>query len=437
MNKAVFLNTLERKLQVLAEDERKDIINEYTDYINQRIYDGENEINIINDFGDIDEFVTEILSAYHISTDFIPIQKKKIKKNSSLNSTFSKAMNYMGSVVNKAGHSIKENTKNVIKKADNYLENYNKMKKSELEVKKAEKQYLSVLKKLRKKKEEEKVKQKETSKENIYLHQQYEKRDDIQENNIPERINTNTKSSHTLPYQIEELDGLEIPYKEDEPREVHINEKLVELNKVTQQIRKEKYEIKQLKKTNNSKQIQDKKPEIQVIKNISIKKNNQTQKSELYPTHRNIFTELLKIFASLLKITYKIIYGSIIITLYLTLLITYICFYITFIALKIPIFAIHLITNITTGLISGIFIAFSIFLLFAAYYYDLSFLYYGVLFTGITFMMMGITLCINKLVKIITNKIIEAHKLFLDAYVIPLKNLFKKTGGDIKNESSC
>lgn len=67
MNKKQFLEKLEKRLNILEEDERKDIINEYKDIIEEKIKHGKKEEEAVKDFGDFDELVKEILKAYKIN----------------------------------------------------------------------------------------------------------------------------------------------------------------------------------------------------------------------------------------------------------------------------------------------------------------------------------------------------------------------------------
>lgn len=69
MSKDEFLSTLDRKLQVINEKERRDIIDEYRMHIEMKMADGKSEEEVIEDFGNIDELVDEILDAYKINTD--------------------------------------------------------------------------------------------------------------------------------------------------------------------------------------------------------------------------------------------------------------------------------------------------------------------------------------------------------------------------------
>lgn len=66
MTKKTFLEKLEKKLSVLNVEEKKDIINEYKGIIEEKIKHGMKEEEAVADFGNFDEFVSEILSAYKI-----------------------------------------------------------------------------------------------------------------------------------------------------------------------------------------------------------------------------------------------------------------------------------------------------------------------------------------------------------------------------------
>lgn len=70
MSKKDFLNKLAKKLSVLDDSERQDILTEYTDTINEKVKQGQTEEEAVKDFGDIDDLVKEILKAYKINPDF-------------------------------------------------------------------------------------------------------------------------------------------------------------------------------------------------------------------------------------------------------------------------------------------------------------------------------------------------------------------------------
>lgn len=68
MSKDEFLQTLDRRLHIINEKERRDIIDEYRSHIEMKIKEGKSEEEAIEDFGNIDELVNEILDAYKINT---------------------------------------------------------------------------------------------------------------------------------------------------------------------------------------------------------------------------------------------------------------------------------------------------------------------------------------------------------------------------------
>lgn len=68
MKKDEFLSILEKRLQIINEKERRDIIDEYRMHIEMKMQEGKSEEEAIADFGDIDELVEEILDAYSINT---------------------------------------------------------------------------------------------------------------------------------------------------------------------------------------------------------------------------------------------------------------------------------------------------------------------------------------------------------------------------------
>jgi uncharacterized membrane protein len=70
MNKKTFISELEKKLSILVENERKDIINEYKDIIDEKVKHGATEEEAVASFGNIDELVKEILSAYKINYNY-------------------------------------------------------------------------------------------------------------------------------------------------------------------------------------------------------------------------------------------------------------------------------------------------------------------------------------------------------------------------------
>ncbi len=79
MNKKKFLKILEEKLQILSEEERNDILNEYKDTIEEKVRHGSSEEEAVADFGSIEELSREILKAYKINPDYSK-NKDKVKE---------------------------------------------------------------------------------------------------------------------------------------------------------------------------------------------------------------------------------------------------------------------------------------------------------------------------------------------------------------------
>ena len=70
MTKKEFLKELEDRLQMLDEKERKDMIEEYSQHISMRMENGMKEEEAIEDFGDMDDLIAEILEAYHLDPEY-------------------------------------------------------------------------------------------------------------------------------------------------------------------------------------------------------------------------------------------------------------------------------------------------------------------------------------------------------------------------------
>ena len=70
MDKATFLVQLQKNIGMLDDGEQKDIIDEYAQHIDMKVSGGMTEAEAIEDFGDFNEFVREVLSAYHVKAPF-------------------------------------------------------------------------------------------------------------------------------------------------------------------------------------------------------------------------------------------------------------------------------------------------------------------------------------------------------------------------------
>lgn len=77
MSKKTFLDKLRKRLSILKSEEIEDIIEEYEGHINEKVSSGKTEEEAIKDFGDFDELVKEILSAYKINEDYDEEKKEK------------------------------------------------------------------------------------------------------------------------------------------------------------------------------------------------------------------------------------------------------------------------------------------------------------------------------------------------------------------------
>ena len=70
MNKKEFLDVMEKRLSMLEAQEREDMLLEYAQHIELKMQSGMSEKEAIDDFGDIDSLIAEILEAYHIDPSY-------------------------------------------------------------------------------------------------------------------------------------------------------------------------------------------------------------------------------------------------------------------------------------------------------------------------------------------------------------------------------
>ena len=103
MNKKEFLEKVEKKLSVLDEKERKDILDEYKDTISEKVKHGQSEEEAVADFGDIDELVKEVLSAYKIDPDY------DVKEES----TFNKILNDGEDLIKKGADKLAKTSRDL------------------------------------------------------------------------------------------------------------------------------------------------------------------------------------------------------------------------------------------------------------------------------------------------------------------------------------
>ncbi len=76
MTKNQFFKLLREKLDILEDNEIEDIITEYESHIEEKIKAGKTQKEAIADFGDIDELINDILSAYKVKSKNKPNESK-------------------------------------------------------------------------------------------------------------------------------------------------------------------------------------------------------------------------------------------------------------------------------------------------------------------------------------------------------------------------
>ncbi len=74
--KKEFLNFLDKRLSILKEEEKNEVLNEYSQHIDMKVQEGQSEEDAIKNFGNLDDFVDEILDAYNINSAY---NKKNIE----------------------------------------------------------------------------------------------------------------------------------------------------------------------------------------------------------------------------------------------------------------------------------------------------------------------------------------------------------------------
>lgn len=70
MSKEEFLRELERKLHVLNEQERRDVLEDYAQHIDLKIKNGQSEEEAVRSLGDPGELAAEMLDVYHINSEY-------------------------------------------------------------------------------------------------------------------------------------------------------------------------------------------------------------------------------------------------------------------------------------------------------------------------------------------------------------------------------
>ena len=99
MNKNSFINKLKKNLKILDEDEVKDIIDEYSETIDEKIKDGKTEEEAIKDFGNVDELCKEILKAYKINPKYTN-EESKFDFNEFIKSSADKLSDFTQGIIN-------------------------------------------------------------------------------------------------------------------------------------------------------------------------------------------------------------------------------------------------------------------------------------------------------------------------------------------------
>lgn len=71
MKKTEFLSELKKRISLLEDDEQQDIIDEYSQHIDNKVAKGMTEAEAIEDFGPFDQLVEELLGAYHVKASAV------------------------------------------------------------------------------------------------------------------------------------------------------------------------------------------------------------------------------------------------------------------------------------------------------------------------------------------------------------------------------
>ncbi len=107
MNKKEFLKELEKKLKILNDEERKDIIDEHRDVIEEKIKNGKSEEEAIADFGDVNDLAKEILKAYKLNPEY-----------SKTSETFDDAKESFDDFVTRSANWLSEKAKNLFQSVE-------------------------------------------------------------------------------------------------------------------------------------------------------------------------------------------------------------------------------------------------------------------------------------------------------------------------------
>ena len=66
--KKEFLNFLDKRLSILKEEEKNEVLNEYSQHIDMKVQEGQSEEDAIKNFGNFavcKDFVTELCNRFH------------------------------------------------------------------------------------------------------------------------------------------------------------------------------------------------------------------------------------------------------------------------------------------------------------------------------------------------------------------------------------
>lgn len=111
MSKAEFLQELEKRLHVLNEKERQDVLGEYAQHIDLKIANGMSEEEAVKDFGSIEELIGELLDAYSINTEYAAGEtKESAEKEKNIAQTVCRAA---GETAEKAGNALQSAARTV------------------------------------------------------------------------------------------------------------------------------------------------------------------------------------------------------------------------------------------------------------------------------------------------------------------------------------
>lgn len=108
MNKAEFLKELEKRLHVLNDKERSDVLEEYAQHIEFKMESGLSEQEAVRDFGSFDELVAELLDAYSINSEYAGItpHKNATGAGQRVRAVCRGVSSAAGNTVGKAGHAV-------------------------------------------------------------------------------------------------------------------------------------------------------------------------------------------------------------------------------------------------------------------------------------------------------------------------------------------